>query len=409
MTDFGSELRRFMELRGLGVRELARRVPCNPGYVSNLRSGAKRPSPGMAQVLDQILGGGGTLARLAAGGGPGSSGRSVLDELTDQAVDIGQWAEMTNVGTGTVEQLDEAIHAIARDYLVFPPEPLIARAAEVSRRVFGLLREHQRLRHTRDLYVIGAKSCAFLSWAAGDLGQFSAAAAQGRAALILAGEAEHPGVRALALCALSKAAFWEARRESARDLARAGYECAPANSTRVLLACQEADATGPADAREAMGRAVQAHGEVACADDLGGVFGCGEVRLANYLMGVYLRAGKIDAVLEVAAGAAAEAEAGEPIGYGTRGQIQIGAGIAHVRSGDVEGAAEMFGPVLGMPPDLRLATLTSRLGPVAGTLLGPAYRQARTASALAEQISAYCAGADTTRVPALPHGEDKGR
>src|SRR5260370_28143578 len=116
---------------------------------------------------------------------------------------------MTNVGSGTIEQLDEAIQDIARDYLSYEPEPLIRRAAEVSHRVFGLLRDHQRLRHTRELHVIGAKSCAFLSWAAGDMWQFSAAAAQGRAALILAEEADHDGARALALCALSKAAFWD--------------------------------------------------------------------------------------------------------------------------------------------------------------------------------------------------------
>ena len=30
MSDFGTELARLMAARGLGVRELARMVPCNP-------------------------------------------------------------------------------------------------------------------------------------------------------------------------------------------------------------------------------------------------------------------------------------------------------------------------------------------------------------------------------------------
>jgi len=404
MTDFSTELRRVMATRRLGVREVARLVPCNPGYISSLRSGAKRPSPSMAQVLDKVLEAGGSLARPAAeDAGAGGPGRSVLDELADQAVDFGQWAEMTNVGTGTVEQLDEAVHAIAREYLSSPPQPLIARAAEVSRRVFGLLREHQRLRHTRDLYVVGAKSCAFLSWAAGDLWQFPAAAAQGRAALILAEEADHPGARALALCALSKIAFWEGRRTKARELARLGYECSPANSTRVLLACQEADAAGLPEAGDAMGRALRAHSEIIRQDDLGGVFECGEVRLANYLMGVYLRAGELRAVLDTASSAVAVA--GESVGYGTWGQIQIGAGIAHLRAGELEGAAEMFGPVLGLPLDRRLATLTGRLESVIPMLRAPAHRQDRTASGLAEQISAYCSEAVSGRTLALPGGQ----
>lgn len=397
-----------MAARGLGVRELARQVPCNPGYVSSLRSGAKRPSPRLADRLDEILGGGGTLVALASGEAEaGGLGRALLDELGRQAVDFGQWAEMTNVGAGTVEQLDEAIHEIARDYLSSPPEPLIVRAAEVSRRVFGLLRDHQRLRHTRDLYVIGAKSCAFLAWAMGDIWQLSAAAAQGRAALILAEEADHAGTRALALCALSKTAFWDGRRAKARDLARRGYECSPANSTRVLLACQEADASDQPGARDAMGRAVRAHEEIVRADDLAGVFACGEVRLANYLMGVYLQAGDLGAVLEVADGAVAS-ESGELVGYGTRGQIQIGAGIAHLRAAELEGAAEQFAPVLALPLDQRLATLTGRLGTVVPMLSAPLYGQDRRASGLAEQIGAYCREAASARALALPGGQGTG-
>ena len=38
MSDFGTELARLMTARGVGVRELARMVPCNPGHISNLRS-----------------------------------------------------------------------------------------------------------------------------------------------------------------------------------------------------------------------------------------------------------------------------------------------------------------------------------------------------------------------------------
>lgn len=64
MSEFGGELRRLMAARGLGVRELARQVPCNAGHISNLRSGKKRPSPGTARLLDDLLGAGGALAAL---------------------------------------------------------------------------------------------------------------------------------------------------------------------------------------------------------------------------------------------------------------------------------------------------------------------------------------------------------
>lgn len=64
MSDFGGELRRLMAARNLGVRELAREVPCNPGHISNLRSGRRGPSAQTAGRLDEILGAGGSLAAL---------------------------------------------------------------------------------------------------------------------------------------------------------------------------------------------------------------------------------------------------------------------------------------------------------------------------------------------------------
>jgi transcriptional regulator with XRE-family HTH domain len=66
MTDFGTELRRLMKVRGLGVREIARQVPCSPGYVSNLCSGNKKPSAATARRLDVLLEARGVLTGAAA-------------------------------------------------------------------------------------------------------------------------------------------------------------------------------------------------------------------------------------------------------------------------------------------------------------------------------------------------------
>lgn len=63
--EFGDELRRLMEARGLGVRELARRVPCSGGYVTQLRNGQKRPLEQIARRLDDVLDAGGRLTRIA--------------------------------------------------------------------------------------------------------------------------------------------------------------------------------------------------------------------------------------------------------------------------------------------------------------------------------------------------------
>jgi transcriptional regulator with XRE-family HTH domain len=66
MSGLGDELRRLMAERGVGVRQLARLVPCNPGHISNICNGLKRPSPQMAARLDDVLGADGALSRFVA-------------------------------------------------------------------------------------------------------------------------------------------------------------------------------------------------------------------------------------------------------------------------------------------------------------------------------------------------------
>ena len=402
MNDFAGELQRLMAAQGLGVRELARQVPCNPGYISNLRGGRKRPSSQTARRLDEILGAGGTLVVLAGreGAQPGAAGSgSPLEELADHTVEFGRWTEATNVGTGTIDLADAEIHHIAREYGNSPPGPLVRRAAQVSRRVFALVRQHQRLWQTRDLYVIGAKSCAFLACALGDLGQQPAAAAHGRTALTLAEESGHPAAVALALSALSKIAFWDGERERASDLARRGYECCPPSSTRVLLACQEADAADLPGAREAISRAGRAHDEITADDDLAGLFSCGRARRACYTMTLRLRIGDPAGVLAAAEDADAAYKGGEKRSHGTWGQVQISAALAYLGMGEIDAAAARLSPVLGLPPALRLATFGGRLAQTAGMLAAPAYRGNAAAGDLADEVHGYLRVPEAGRLP----------
>jgi transcriptional regulator with XRE-family HTH domain len=405
MGDFAVLLHRLIEARRISVHELAAQVPCSAGHISNLRNGKKQPSPTIADRLDRLLAADGELSRAARG--PAAmreplDSRALLDELADQAIELGRGVETSNVGDGTIGQLDDLLDRISRDYLRMPPEPLISRAADVARQVGYLLRERQRLRHARDLYVVGSKAYAFLSWVAGDLGQLAAAAAHGRAALILAEECGHQGARALAFCTLSKTAFWDGRLRRAAEFAREGYNCAPANSTRALLACQEADATDVPFALDAIQRARRAQDEITRDDDLSGVFACGQVRTANYSIDIHLRNGDPASAID-AADTAAVWGAGEEIGYGTRGQIQIGAALALLATHELDGAAERLLGVLNLPPDQRLATLTGRLREVAPALRRDPYATDRQASDLADHIRVFCQEAVTVR--ALPAGD----
>jgi len=64
-TPFGEKFISLMAARGLSLREVARRVPCSPAYLSNITHGRRRPSEEMAVRLDDVLTGDGELAALA--------------------------------------------------------------------------------------------------------------------------------------------------------------------------------------------------------------------------------------------------------------------------------------------------------------------------------------------------------
>jgi transcriptional regulator with XRE-family HTH domain len=65
MTEFGDELHRRLEERGISLREAARRAGCSAGYLSNASHGRKPLTPNVAARLDRVLGTGDTFAAHA--------------------------------------------------------------------------------------------------------------------------------------------------------------------------------------------------------------------------------------------------------------------------------------------------------------------------------------------------------
>ena len=325
-----------------------------------------------------------------------------LDEVADHAIRFSQRAATPTVGEATIERLDGQVRALARDYLTAPPLPLVQEAASISRDVYELLDQRQRLRDARELHVIAAKAHAFLAWAAGDLGRLPSAAAHGTAALTLAEEAGHAGSAALALSALSKTAFWGSQPKAARGYAERGFEHGPANTTRALLACQIADAAFADEALRAIAAASAALESAAEDDDLGGVFECGRVRVINYAIGVHLKAGDPQGAL-AASSSARSLKASERIGYGTLAQIAIGSGFARLLQHDLPGAAREVAPVLALPPERRLVTMAGKLTELAVACETAAMSGAGAQAAeLAGSIRDYC---QQTAASALPEKE----
>jgi transcriptional regulator with XRE-family HTH domain len=240
MSDFGTEMARLMAARGLGVRELARLVPCNPGHISNLRSGKARPSPELARMLDDRLDAGGALAALAPEATPrrpqpaASADDGVAEEIA--ALDLARLTDLTEVGTGTVERLELAVDELATAYPGTPP-------AELNSRVRGYLGYTSRLldgcmtlaEHRRLLVVAGWLSLLAATTLI-DLHRDHAAAAYLRTAAQLARETEYAEIAAWCLETQAWQVLTEGDYRRAVDIAQAAQQVAPKSGSAFIQA-----------------------------------------------------------------------------------------------------------------------------------------------------------------------------
>ena len=112
-----------MAERGLGVRALARHVPCDPALISRLASGRQQPSEQIARRLDEVLAADGELADLALTAS--DAGTAFDDELG--AIEAARRAGASEVGRVTVERLEQAVDDVAVAYPSTAPAKLLSR------------------------------------------------------------------------------------------------------------------------------------------------------------------------------------------------------------------------------------------------------------------------------------------
>lgn len=203
MTEFGTELARLMTARSLGVRELARMVPCNPGHISNLRAGKARPSPELAATLDERLDAGGRLAALAPAPAPRRHAAVSWDDsgAADEiaALDFARRAQVTEAGAGTVERLELAVDELATTYPGTPPGELLGRVRAYLGYVGTLLDSRTTLAEHRRLLVMGGWLSLLAATTLIDLDRDHAAAAHLRTAAQFARETGHAEIAAWCL------------------------------------------------------------------------------------------------------------------------------------------------------------------------------------------------------------------
>jgi transcriptional regulator with XRE-family HTH domain len=238
MSAFGTELARLMQARGLGVRELARRVPCNPGHISNLRSGKAQPSAGLAADLDKALGAGGALAALAPAPGrvrvAGPDFLAADDEIA--ALELARRARASDVGNHVIERLELAVDDLAIAYPGTAPGELMGRVRAHLGYVGGLLDARATLAQRRRLLVTGAWLSLLAATCLIDLHHDHAAAAHLRTAAELARETGHAEIAAWCLETRAWQVLTEGDYRQAADIARAARQVAPREGSAFIQA-----------------------------------------------------------------------------------------------------------------------------------------------------------------------------
>jgi hypothetical protein len=123
-------------------------------------------------------------------------------------------------------------------------------------------------------------------------------------------------------------------------------------------------------------------------------------RQAVFAQSVATHLGDADAMLQAAAGADAAWSAGAPKVSANWAQIRVGAGIAHLLNGSLDGAVAEVEPVPTLSPGMRVATVTAYTERLRRRLEHPRYNGAAGVRELGERLAQF-------KADALPHTESQ--
>jgi hypothetical protein len=390
---------------------------------------AARPAP-LSPAAGQLTAGSGAAGSVAAsaelahpqpagrrsgsaqshGSAAGLRASGELDRLSEKALILAaahessthaEWAEGSNVGEATLEQLDADVRRIATGYVHVPPLPMFAEMLRVRNRIYWLLAGRQKPAATADLHLLAGVLCGLLANVSTDLGYRDAAAEQARAAWAYGDIIGHDGLRAWTRGMQALIEYWSGRPQHAVRLAQSARRYAGSGTARVRLHSIEARAwslLGDAgEASRCMGAAAEARESRAGGDflhdEVGGVFGFADAKNYCYAGAAFIHLGQADAALNAAtravelyaAGAVAEHS------YGAESLARVDMAVAYLLKLRLDGAAESLAPVLAIPVGLRIAQLGDRLADVCDRLAGAEFSGAGEARDLRDRIDAFTA------------------
>jgi transcriptional regulator with XRE-family HTH domain len=360
-------------------------------YSGNVRT---EPYPDACRVLEHLFGYPVRQLLAPAGQQIGSDRRGVhsgdIRELT-------AWVASTNTTDDAIAQIAHVAAYLAEAHSRIPQRTVLAGVLQAHQKAGDLLRSgKQRLRQTRELLRIDSELLAYACLLLGNLGQDLKADEYGTAALILAQEAGCD--EAIAWSAQAKTARWQQKYVESAEAARRGFEVSTLSPVNVELAYREANAIAlfgdTGRARQALQRAQEAAGALpANRGSPMSVWSFPAGRQAIFELSVAIHTGDPDSALRAAAMADAAWASGEPRVPANWAQIRAGSSIACLMKGSLDEAVYHVAPVLELPRELRISTVTGYLRRLEELLAESRFAQSAAAAGLALQIRDFISSA----------------
>lgn len=393
---FGDELKRRREQQNRSLRSLARAINYDPGALSRLESGQRRPPADLARTLDETLSAGGELIRLATG--RGVVARDGGNAAADESLEFARWASADQVDQLTIDGLSYELTRIATSYVHAPLQPLFADLQTLRDQVWRLLKDRPHPKQARELFFLGGVTVTLLAHATDNMGSPIAAMKQAMAAEKLAEQADHAGLLAWVAGTRALIAEWSGHPSQAVEFAQRGAYFAPKGQQQVRLASLEARSAArlgrAADARDAIRRAEMAAKMSTGVDDLGnfgGILTFPPVKARYYAGSTFRLIGDYDDAERCASDAIASYESGSTIerSYGDEALARVDVSISRIAKQDLDGAVTALRPVLELPPSQRISQIGEGLQQVDRCLVDNRYVKALQAKELREEIALF--------------------
>ena len=391
-ADFGDQLRRLREGRGLSLRQLAALTHLSKSSLGEWEAGPKVPPAKVAACLDDVLGGGGILAELQDMATRPDS-QQVLQHESERLTE-----RLAALRSGDmVPALDGSTSRLAVDYLSAPGASLMDEISDARRDALATMRSRRLRDHHQVRYLmsdVGYLS-GILAYAALDDGHPRAALAHTDAAWEAADRVDSLQLRAWVRGTQSLILRFAQRYPEALERAEDGLRYATSGTARArLLAgigqCKANMGDAPG-ARRALAEAQTSFDERHGVDEVGGLYTFSRAKLMYY-------SGSVLIWLEGGADARearAQAHAAIALWRHAPDRSVADEALAHVYAAtgslqvrDLEEAAADLEPILSLPAESRVSWITKRMDRIVDLLTEPPFDSDPLARDLLDRIKA---------------------